>query len=95
MCVCMCVHHVCVCVCVCMCVHHVCVCVYVCPSRVCVCVCERGGIKLTIRESPPPYGCIYGNYNIMLCDRIDLLGASFSVFHIPSFYEHLYITRRG
>ena len=59
---------------------------------VCVCVCERRGIKLTIRESP--YGCIYGNYNIMLCDRIDLLGALFSVFHILSFYEHLYIMRR-
>ena len=58
-----------------------------------MCVCERGGIKLTIRESP--YGCIYGNYNIMLRDRIDLQGASFSVFHILSFYEHLYITRRG
>ena len=29
-------------VCVCMCVHHVCVCVYVCPSRVCVCVNEGG-----------------------------------------------------
>ena len=30
----------------------------------------------------------------MLRDSIDLLGALFSVFHILSFYEHLYITRR-